>query len=210
MKPLAVASVAMVVGGALAWWWKPAPPAGPAKVQVDTVHMEAERVPLKPSLGQKLTTAAARPTQTRVAEAPSAQGTSAVKLYCEPLTITVQTSATPAGSDSSNPGADVPHSRLPDFQGRRDGPRLSLLSTLNDGRRWSADYHVRGRISWTSDGDSVLVRGDRLWVRLLRGGAKCAPAIAGGGAAGLLLARREDRLEMALLSSAAALLGCLT
>ncbi|MBA3497329.1 MAG: hypothetical protein H0T86_09500 [Gemmatimonadales bacterium] len=62
------------------------------------------------------------------------------------------------------------------------GPRLELFSTLSDARRWQWTGTVRGRIRWESSGDTVLVRGDQLWTRVLRGVPKCgAFGLVGGG-----------------------------
>lgn len=185
--------------------WHPATPT-PAKVQVDTIYMEGERVPVKPTLGQKLTTAVAKPTQTRVADKPSAQGKKAVADYCDPTLVLEDRGR--IRIDSTVTPTPPPPARLPDFQGRRVDGRLSLYSTLNDGRRWSADYSVRGRISWRSDGDSVIVRGDRLFVRIARGSVRCAPAAAASGAVGFLLDRTDPMRGLALGTLSAAL-GCL-
>jgi len=75
---------------------------------------------------------------------------------------------------------------LPDFAGKRSGPRIELYSTLGDGRRWQWTGTARGRVTWQSSGDSVLVRGDRLWLRIVRGTPRCATYGAAGGAIGVL------------------------
>lgn len=204
------AALCVVAGAVVGWCSKaPAAPAGPAMVRTDTLYMEAERVPLTPSFGGKLITAPAKPTQTRIADTPSAAGTKAVASYCSPSIVFAD-----RGKISLRTEAEVKdsapqfHSRLPDLGGRRDGPRLNLYSTLNDGRRWAADYHVRGRISWASDGDSVLVRGDRLWVRVLRGAPRCGAIAAASGGLGAVIDRDHPGRGF-LLGSLSTIAGCL-
>ena len=166
--------------------------------------LEAQRPQLeKPSLGQKLTTTRVRG-QTAIADAPSAPAQLSVRQYCAP-TIALQTSAPPSDSAAST---ENPPPVLPDFRGRRAGPRLELYSTLNNARRWQWTGHVRGRVQWESSGDSVLVRGDRLWVRLVRGAPRCAVKMGAHGLVGGLL-DRENRLEGAAISAAVAAVGCL-
>lgn len=201
---LIAAAAAALLAGAAVWALKPSPAAGPAVVKVAPAFMEHERAQLAhPSIAQKLTTRAVKPDQVRIAEAPSAPGRLAVAMYCAPA-IALQTSA----PDSTTSHHNAPPSLLPDFGGRRAGARLSLYSTLGDGRRWATDYTARGRISWSSSGDSVLVRGDRLWVRLARGAGRCAPAIGGTAAVGLLV-DGEKPLRGALLGGVATALGCM-
>lgn len=196
----AIAVIAVVVGAWVGRVTMAAPPSGPAKIVTDTLVMEHERVLVKPTLGQRLTTHTVKPTQTRVADTSSAASRKAVQLYCAPLAITVTDTAKFDGASKS--------ARLPDFQGRRVDARLSLYSTLNDGRRWSADYQVRGRLSWRSDGDSVVVTGDRLWTRLVRGSARCAPAAAASGALGALLDNGRPLRGLAL-GAVGTIVGCL-
>lgn len=211
LQPALIGAAAAVIGALAAWQLKPAPAPGPAKVQVDTVFAEAERPHLeKPSLGERITTARAKPIQTRVAAAPSSAALQRVAIYCRPP-IALQTSAVPPGSDSatSNKVERQEHPAvLPDFAGRYRGGKLTLYSTLNDGRAWSADYTVRGHIEWGSDGDSANVRGDRWFVRLLRGAARCAPAMGASGAIGTVV-HRQDPLEGFALGAGSTALGCL-
>lgn len=207
-----VVSASAALSAAAAWRLKPAPAPGPAKVQIDTVYAEAERPDLvRPSIGQKLTTAAVKPLQTRVADAPSSAGRQAVEIYCRPP-VALQTSTKTERTSRSDTTSHIPERNpaavLPDFRGRRRGSQVTLFSTLNSGRRWSADYRTRGDCEWESSGDSVLWRCDRLWKRLARGAVRCAPAVGGSSAIGAL-ADVDRPLRGAILGGAAATLGCL-
>lgn len=196
-----VATVAgALLAGAAVWELKPAPAPGPAKVETDTLWLEKQRPDLvKPSLGQKLTTTRVRG-QTTIADAPSAPARLALRSYCLPL---LQPPAADSVSSKENPPP-----ALPDFSGRRAGSRLELYSTLNSERRWQWTGTARGRVTWESSGDSVLVRGDRLWVRLVRGGIRCSPKIGATGLVGGLL-DRDKPLRGAAISAGVAALGCL-
>jgi hypothetical protein len=204
MKPLLLAAlVGALLAGALVWTLKPAPPPGPPVVRTEVRWMEAQRPKLEhPSLGQKLTTTRIRG-QTTIADAPSAPAQLAVRRYCEPLVL--QTSA--VGSDSGSMNEKSP-AQLPDFGGKKAGPRLELFSTLNSGHRWQWTGAVRGRAKWQSSGDTVLVTGDRLWVRLVRGAPKCAAKMAVHGLVGGIL-DGENRLEGAAIAAAVRALDCL-
>jgi hypothetical protein len=193
---LALAIGAAAGAGAL-FFLRPLPPRIPAEIRTDTLWMEAQRPELEHrGLRDRLTTHQVEGT-TAIADAPSLPGRLDVASYCAPVVHEA------SGSDTltHNP----PPAILPDFGGRRDGPRLELFSTLGDGRRWSWQGTVRGRIQWQSSGDSVLVTGDRLWVRIARGAPKCAAWGAGGAAAGGLASRS---LEGAIAAGALTALSC--
>lgn len=193
-----IAGAAAGVGALL--FLHPIPKPGPPKVQTDTLWMEAQRPQLvKPTIGQRLTTTRVRG-QTAIADAPSAPAQLSVRQYCAP-TIALQTSAQRPDSASST---ENPPPVLPDFRGRRAGPRLELYSTLNNARRWQWTGTARGRVQWESSGDSVLVRGDRFWVRVVRGAPRCAAYGAGGAAIGGLAGQDLQQITITALVAALA------
>lgn len=204
-RELLIAGVCAIAGAVLALQLRPAAPRAPSVVHTDTLYLEAQRPKLeKPSLGQRLTTTRVRG-QTTIADAPSAPAQLAVRRYCAPVVV----DGAIAGAAVADSGGNVQQAPvLPDFGGRRAGPRLDLYSTLNNARRWQWTGTVRGRVQWQSSGDSVLVTGDRLWVRLLRGAPKCAAKAAVYGLVGAGL-DRENRLEGAAIAAAVRALDCL-
>jgi hypothetical protein len=194
---LALAIGAAAGAGALVYL-RPLPPRIPPEIRTDTLWMEAQRPELEHrGLRDRLTTHRVEGT-TAIADAPSLPGRLDVASYCAPAIA-----ETSSGQPAADSGQVVV--TLPDFGGRRAGPRLELFSTLGDGRRWSWQGTVRGRIQWQSSGDSVLVTGDRLWVRVARGAPKCGLWGAGGAAAGGLASRS---LEGAIAAGAVAALSC--
>jgi hypothetical protein len=201
-RELLAAGVGAIAAALLVLQLRPSPAPGPPQIRTDTLWMEAQRPQLEhPSLGQKLTTTRIRG-QAAIADAPSAPAQLAVRRYCDPAVVDLNGLRNPVISDSAAPPAV-----LPDFGGKRAGPRLELFSTLNNARRWQWTGTVRGRVKWQSSGDTVLVTGDRLWVRLVRGGVKCAPKMAAHGLVGGLL-DQENRLEGAAISAGVAALAC--
>jgi hypothetical protein len=213
-RELVIFCVATVVGAgigvAILLQLRPAPSPAPSVVRTDTLWMEKARPKLEhPTLGQRLTTTRIRG-QTTIADAPSAPAQLAVRRYCEPVikspAVDILGDSQPRASDE---GANQLHTALlPDFGGKKAGPRLELFSTLNNAHRWQWSGTVRGRVQWQSSGDTVLVTGDRLWVRLLRGIPKCAPKMAAHGLVGGLL-DQDNRLEGAAINASVAALGCL-
>jgi hypothetical protein len=204
-REILVAGVCAIAGAVLALQLRPAPPPAPSVVHTDTLFLEAQRPKLEhPSLGQRLTTTRVRG-RTAIADAPSAPAQLAVRRYCAPM---VEDGAI-AGAIVADSAANVQHiAVLPDFGGRRAGPRLELYSTLNNARRWQWTGTVRGRVQWQSSGDSVLVTGDRIWARLVRGAPKCAAKMAVHGLVGGLL-DDENRLEGAAIAAGVRALDCL-
>jgi hypothetical protein len=197
-RELLAAAAGAIAAAVLVLELRPSPPPAPPQLVTDTLWLEAQRPELEErSLREKLTTRRIQPDQVAIADAPSMPGRLDVASYCAPLVM----HDTPAGEDSTH----NPPPQLPDFAGRRDGARFTFYSTLGDGRRWQGSYTARGRVSWESSGDSVLVTGDRLWVRIARGAPKCGLWGAGGAAAGGLASRS---LEGAIAAGAVAALSC--
>lgn len=204
---LVAAAVGALAGAGLLLWLHPSPGPQAPIVQVDTLWMEAQRPHLaKPSLGQKLTTARVRG-QVAIAAAPSAPAWLTITGYCAPVIGKPESGKADLNGLRNSVISDstVPPALLPDFGGRRAGPRLELYSTLNSARRWSWTGTVRGRATWQSSGDSVLVRGDRLWVRVVRGAPRCGAYGAAGGAIGALVG--QD-LRQAAVTGLVAALAC--
>jgi hypothetical protein len=201
------AAVGALVGVAILLQLRPTPSPIPPVVQTDTLWLEAQRPKLEhPSLGQRLTTTRIRG-QTTIADVPSAPARLAVDRYCLPKLQPAAADSQPRASDE---GENQLHTSalLPDFGGKRAGPRLELFSTLNNARRWQWTGTVRGRVQWQSSGDSVLVTGDRLWVRLVRGAPKCAARMAVHGLVGGLL-DSDNRLDGAAIAAGVRALDCL-
>jgi hypothetical protein len=198
-RELLAAAAGAIAAAVLVLELRPTPPPAPREITVDTLWLEQQRPELeKRSLGEKLTTKRIPPDQVAIASAPSMAGRLEVASYCAPLLAT-------DSAQGAEPAGAVNQPQLPDFAGRRDGSRYTLFSTLGDGRRWQGTYTARGRVSWESSGDTVLVTGDRLWVRIARGAPKCGLWGAGGAAAGGLASRN---LEGAIAAGAIAALSC--
>jgi hypothetical protein len=198
-RELLAAAAGAIAAAVLVLELRPTPPPAPREITVDTLWLEQQRPELeKRNLGEKLTTRRIQPDQVAIASAPSMAGRLDVASYCAPAL---------EAASSRQPAADTGQvvAILPDFAGRRDGSRYTLFSTLGDGRRWQGTYTARGRVSWESSGDTVLVTGDRLWVRIARGAPKCGLWGAGGAAAGGLASRN---LEGAIAAGAIAALSC--
>lgn len=175
----------------------------PAIVQVDPATLEKERVDPTPGILERAQLGRVQPTQVRIGTAPSAAGIRRVELYCAPAAALtpVQTSAKPVPVPDSATERGTGPRILPDFNGRVNGSRAFLASTLNDGTPWDATYKVRGRWTFASVGDSVVVRSERFWSRLARGLVRCG-AIAGAGAGVGVLADLSQPLQGAARGAA--------
>lgn len=165
----------------------------------DPAKLEKARVDPTPGLLERVQLGRVKPSQVRIGTAPSSAGKKRVADYCTPVpaghlvqTAPAQTSANrePIPETSEKAGPPI----LPDFGGRAGGSKVFLSSTLNDGRPWDATYKVRGRWTFASSGDSVVVRSERFWSRFVRGALRCGAAAGISGGIGALV-DREDPLR---------------
>jgi hypothetical protein len=181
--PLLVLALLAAGGGAWAAWHLKPDPAVEPTVYVDAARMEKARVDPTPGLLERIQLGRVKPTQVRIGLEPSAAGKKRVENYCGAAAAPylVQTSAKSGPVPDSAKNRGTARRILPDFGGRVRGSRVSLQSTLSDGTPWAADYRVRGRWTFISDGDSVVVRSERFWSRVARGLVRCG-VIAGAGA----------------------------
>lgn len=160
---------------------------------VDPASIEKARVDPTPGLLERVQLGRVRPSQVRIGTAPSAAGKQRVADYCGP-TASAQTSAKPVatkGLQQANDVATAESRLLPDFNGKVNGSKAFLSSTLNDGTPWDATYKVRGRWTFTSSGDSVLVTSERFWSRFARGLVRCGVVASAGAGIGYLADRKQ-------------------